>query len=68
MNGISLRRRIAHLEDRLAPRRPDLELLLRPEDIARMQEIVDRVYGDPERYATRIARMNEIIDRHGGWR
>ena len=28
-----------------------------------MQEIIDRVYGDPERYAKRIARMNEVFDR-----
>ncbi len=61
---MALRRGIARLEDLQAPRRPDLEMLLRPEDLERMQEIIDRVYGDPVRYAKRIAVMEEIFDRY----
>ncbi len=59
---MSLKSRIDRLQRALIPPAPP-PIVLNPENAALKQAIVDRIYGDPVRYADRIALFEEIMER-----
>ncbi len=57
---MDIKRRLAKLESRAAARQARMEPTLSPEQLERMQRIMDRLYADPEQHADSIAIYERI--------